>query len=113
MNTTRSDAPFAAALKRLMEQRGIGVRALAREMDSAEGGGTISNLLNGYASPSAAFIESAAKVLQVEPSHFAEYRLEEVRLQLEWRPPPGAAASARGRHLKRALASARTLGLDV
>lgn len=111
-----TDDAFGVELERLMKQRGLGVRELARQMESSginPSGATISQLKKGYISPSTRLMEAVAVALEVPPEHFAEYRLETVRERLEWRPPTSAAASARGRYLRRALAAARELGLDL
>lgn len=59
-------------------------------------------LVSGEMEPTLEMIEGIASVLLLEPAHFAEYRLERVRHDLNWR----------GNNLKRALAEARKMGLE-
>lgn len=86
-----SSKPFSEAAAGLLEQRGMSGRRLAAETGLSQT--AIALMLRGELAPSLQAMEAVAKALDVEPTWFAEYRLDARREQLNWRT----------RGLKRAL----------
>jgi transcriptional regulator with XRE-family HTH domain len=78
-STLQSDQQFGAALRALMEPRGLSYRKLADETRRLDGRGMthahINMLANGRDKPSTRAMELIAQVCEVEPEYFAEYRL--------------------------------------
>jgi transcriptional regulator with XRE-family HTH domain len=74
-----------------MAERQLSYRALSectRRVDAAGHGlthGHVANLIAGRARPSRRALELIAHALELEPDHFAEYRLAELRDQLDER----------------------------
>jgi transcriptional regulator with XRE-family HTH domain len=109
-----TDRPFGEELTALLERKSMSGRELARRTEAmSPGGGTVSHITLGYIYPSVTLMEAIAEALEVEPDHFAEYRLERVRRQLDYRAPRSELPGSREIYLKRALAEARALGLDL
>jgi transcriptional regulator with XRE-family HTH domain len=86
-----SDEPITATLKPLMRERRLTFRALAALTQShdAESRGVtyayLCGLTSGREYPSRRSIELIAASLELEPNYFAEYRLAELRDQLDAR----------------------------
>ena len=74
-----SDEPFGDALRALMAERGFSYRGLAEATRRIDGRGMthahINMLANGHDKPSTRAMELIAEACDVEPMHFAEYRL--------------------------------------
>jgi transcriptional regulator with XRE-family HTH domain len=98
MPATLSCDPITVALKPLMRERRLTYRALADLTRTAdvEGRGVtyvyLCALTSGREYPSQRSIELIAASLDVEPSYFAEYRLAELRRELNGREVGFAAA---------------------
>lgn len=96
--TPATSDPITAALKPLMLDRGLTYRALAtqtREQDPEGRGVTyayLCGLTSGREYPSRRALELIAACLELDPSHFAEYRLAELHGQLDARRVGFAAA---------------------
>jgi transcriptional regulator with XRE-family HTH domain len=90
-NPPTADAPLAETLPALMRERGISYRALAaqtRLLDGTDNGLSHSHLVNltaGRDLPSRRALELLASAFQLPPTYFAEYRLAELRRQLDER----------------------------
>jgi transcriptional regulator with XRE-family HTH domain len=103
-----SDRPLASALAALMTERRLSYRALSQRTRSADPAGTglthghLANLIAGRARPSRRALELIARALELEPDHFAEYRLAELRDQLDERRVGFDAAYRRYHTLTRA-----------
>jgi transcriptional regulator with XRE-family HTH domain len=82
-----SDKPFGDALRALMEARGLTYRALAEATRELDGKGIthahINMLANGHDKPSPRSMELIAAVCDVDPGHFAEYRLAAAMRELD------------------------------
>jgi transcriptional regulator with XRE-family HTH domain len=112
MGTT--DRPFGEVLGDLLAERKMSNRELARRAGNmSPGGGTISHYTKGYINPDFKALERIAHALELPADYFAEHRLERIRRQLDWRAPRSDMPRGRARALRRALAEARELGLDV
>jgi transcriptional regulator with XRE-family HTH domain len=102
----QTEEPFADALSRLKEQRGLSFRELHETTQAADpsgrglSGAHISRLCSGHDPPSSTTIALIAKALRLQPRYFAEYRLAEARALFDERGPGG---------LKPALAQLRRL----
>lgn len=74
-----SDKPFGEALRTLMDERGLSYRSLAEATRQLDGRGMthahINMLANGHDKPSMRAMELIARVCDVQPAYFAEYRL--------------------------------------
>jgi transcriptional regulator with XRE-family HTH domain len=74
-----SDKPFGDALRALMAERGLSYRGLAEATRELDGRGMthahINMLANGHDKPSMRAMELIAQACDVQPNHFAEYRL--------------------------------------
>jgi transcriptional regulator with XRE-family HTH domain len=88
---TLSSDPITITLKRLMDERGLTYRALAdltRAGEPGERGVTyayLCGLATGREYPSPRSLELIAHSLDLEPAYFAEYRLAELRRELNGR----------------------------
>jgi len=86
-----ADTPLTDTLPALMRERGISYRALAaqtRLLDRTGNGLSHSHLVNltaGRELPSRRALELLANTFQLSPTYFAEYRLAEMRRQLDER----------------------------
>ena len=86
-----AEAPLTETLPALMRERGISYRALAahtRLVDRNGNGLSHSHLVNLAADrelPSRRALELLASAFQLPPAYFAEYRLAELRRQLDER----------------------------
>jgi transcriptional regulator with XRE-family HTH domain len=86
-----ADAPLAETLPTLMHEHAISYRALAaqtRLVDLSGNGLSHSHLVNlaaGRELPSRRALELLASAFQLPPAYFAEYRLAELRRQLDER----------------------------
>jgi len=84
-----SHEPVTVALRRLLDENGATLRAVAaktRESDRAGKGINhtyISAVLSGREKPSPRSLELIARVLNVEPEFFAEYRMWKLRAELD------------------------------
>jgi transcriptional regulator with XRE-family HTH domain len=82
-----SEQPFGEALQALMAERGLTYRALSRLTREADGKGLthahLNMLGNGRERPSVRAMLLIAGVLEVEPEHFAEYRLSAAMKELD------------------------------
>jgi len=116
MKRLHTDEPITVALKPLMQERRLTFRALAEltQAQDAEGRGVtysyLCALTSGREYPSRRSLELIAASLKLEPRYFPEYRLAELRDQLDpiragfnaaWRHylalvPQGAAHSSTG-----------------
>lgn len=102
-----SDRPLAQVLAALMSERQLSYRALAnatRRADPVGEGlthGHLANLVAGRARPSMRALELLAAALELPPSHFAEYRLADLRRQVDERAVGLRAALRRYRQLTR------------
>lgn len=78
----RTEQPFAAALRHLIERHGLSLRTLAELTPAIDGKGLrhayIGNLARGAQQPTPANMELLAHALGVDPSYFREYREHEV-----------------------------------
>jgi transcriptional regulator with XRE-family HTH domain len=74
-----SDEPFGDALRALMAERGFSYRSLSEATRGLDGKGMthahINMLANGHDKPSMRAMELIARACDVDPAHFAEYRL--------------------------------------
>lgn len=88
-NSAHTDEPITQALKQLMRERKLTFRALAeltQHHDTAGRGVTyayLCALTSGREYPSRRSLELIAASLGIEPRYFAEYRLAELRDQLD------------------------------
>ena len=93
-----ADAPLTETLPALMREHGISYRALAartRLLDTSGNGLSHSYLVNltaGRELPSRRVLELLATAFELSPDYFAEYRLAELRRQLDERQVGFAAA---------------------
>lgn len=82
-----STEPFGETLRRLMERRGLTYRALADATRNLDGKGMthahINMLANGHDRPSLRAMELIAEACEVQPEHFAEYRLATAMRELD------------------------------
>ncbi len=82
-----SDQPFGAALRVLMDERGLTYRKLAAATRELDGRGMthahINMLANHHDRPSMRAMELIADVCDVEPEYFAEYRLAAAMRRLD------------------------------
>ena len=82
-----SDRPFGEALRALMDDRGLSYRGLADATRQLDGRGMthahINMLANGHDKPSMRAMELIARACEVEPEHFAEYRLAQAMRELD------------------------------
>ena len=84
-----TDEPITAALKPLMRERQLTFRALAELTQHHDTGGRgvtyayLCALTSGREYPSRRSLELIAASLGIEPRYFAEYRLAELRDQLD------------------------------
>ena len=82
-----STEPFGDTLRRLMERRGLTYRALADATRGLDGKGMthahINMLANGHDRPSLRAMELIAEACEVQPEHFAEYRLAAAMRELD------------------------------
>lgn len=91
MTSPLADAPITEVLPALMRDAGHSFRSLAartREVDADGRGVTYSylaGLAGGHEHPSIRALELLAAAFAVEPAYFAEYRLAELRRQLNER----------------------------
>lgn len=91
-------APLTETLPTLMRKHGISYRALAAQtglLDRTGNGISHSHLVNlaaGRELPSRRALELLARVFQLPPAYFAEYRLAELRRRLDERQVGFAAA---------------------
>ena len=89
MPLTPADSPLAEALPALMRKHAISYRALAartRLLDSTGTGLSHSHLVNlaaGRELPSRRALRLLASAFELPPDFFAEYRLAELRRQLD------------------------------
>ncbi len=82
-----SEQPFGEALQALMSERGLTYRALSQMTRELDGKGLthahINMLANGRERPSERAMVLVARALEVEPEHFAEYRLAAAMKELD------------------------------
>jgi transcriptional regulator with XRE-family HTH domain len=82
-----STKPFGAALRELMEDRGLSYRALAEATTGVDGRGIkhahINMLANGHDKPSMRSMELIAQACGAQPEYFAEYRLAQAMRELD------------------------------
>jgi transcriptional regulator with XRE-family HTH domain len=82
-----SNKPFGETLRALMQARGMTYRALAQATREHDGRGLthahINMLVNGRDKPSLRAMELIARACEVEPDHFAEYRLAAAMRELD------------------------------
>ena len=82
-----SDKPFGDALRTLMGERGMTYRSLAQATRTLDGKGMthahINMLANGHDRPSLRAMELIAEACEVQPEHFAEYRLAAAMRELD------------------------------
>lgn len=82
-----SDQPFGAALRALMDERGLSYRALAEATRQRDGKGIthahINMLANGHDKPSIRAMELIAQACGERPDYFAEYRLAMAMRELD------------------------------
>ena len=94
----KAHTPLSETLPALMREHGISYRALAaqtRLLDRTGDGLSHSHLVNlaaGRELPSRRALELLARAFQLPPAYFAEYRLAELRRQLDERAVGFAAA---------------------
>lgn len=80
-----SEDPFGPTIERLMADSGLTYRALAAKTGLSAG--YLNHLVHGNRPvPSNDVVERLAEALDVDPSHFREYRLRVVTERLEARP---------------------------
>jgi transcriptional regulator with XRE-family HTH domain len=88
---TQTDEPITAALKPLMREQGLTFRALAELTQAHDAGGRgvtfayLCALTSGREYPSRRSLELIAASLEIDPDYFPEYRLAELRDQLNGR----------------------------
>jgi transcriptional regulator with XRE-family HTH domain len=82
-----TDEQFGKALRALMVERDMTYRRLAELTRELDGKGMthahLNMLANGHDRPSMRAMELIAKVCEVEPHHFAEYRLATAMRELD------------------------------
>jgi len=84
-----TDEPITVALKQLMRERRLTFRALAELTQTHDAGGRgvtyayLCALTSGREYPSRRSLELIAASLAIEPGYFPEYRLAELRDQLD------------------------------
>jgi transcriptional regulator with XRE-family HTH domain len=109
-----ADTPLTETLPALMRERGISYRQLATQtgMRDRSGNGLshsyLVNLTAGREIPSRRALELLARVFQLAPDYFAEYRLAELRRQLDERQVGFASAYRTYQTLSRRRRSARS-----
>lgn len=84
----KTQVPFAQALDELLTERELSQRQLSKmtaEHDDSVSNVMISYLRRGDMEPSKRAMEAIAKALLLDPSYFAEWRLEAKRAELNWR----------------------------
>lgn len=103
--TGQTDEPLARALPALMTQRGLTSRALAARTRAADPrgigvtAGHLANLVAGRDRPSPRALELLAAAIELPATHFAEYRLADLRRQVDERAVGLRAALRRYRQL--------------
>lgn len=75
--------PFAAVLSDLLAEREMSAHALSRHVEL--GPSALYNILHGRSVPTIETTEKIARVLEVAPTVFAEYRLMKAADALDWR----------------------------
>jgi transcriptional regulator with XRE-family HTH domain len=86
-----NDRPLSQALAALMTEQQLSYRALSERTHHADPAGDglthghLANLVAGRTRPSRRALELIAHALELEPDHFAEYRLAALRDQLDER----------------------------
>ena len=86
-----AEGPLTDTLSALMRERGISYRALAAQTQLVDRNGNglshshLVNLAAGRELPSRRALELLASAFQLPPAYFAEYRLAELRRQLDER----------------------------
>ena len=82
-----SDKPFGETVRALMNARGMTYRAIAEATREQDGRGLthahINMLVNGRDKPSLRAMELIAQACDMEPEHFAEYRLAAAMRELD------------------------------
>jgi transcriptional regulator with XRE-family HTH domain len=82
-----SEQPFGSALRSLMQARGLTFRGLAAAIRAFDAKGIthahLNMLANGHDKPSTRAMELIARACNVDPSYFAEYRLEQAMRELD------------------------------
>lgn len=97
----QSNEPITASLKSLMREHGLTYRALATLIQTRDHDGRgvthvyLCGLASGREHPSRRSLELIAVSLGLEPTYFPEYRLAELRRQLNEREVGFRAAWAR------------------
>ena len=85
--TRVSTQPFGDALRTLMNERGLSFRGLAEEISKIDHQGIthahLNMLANGHDKPSMRAMELIARVCDVSPEFFAEYRLAVAMRELD------------------------------
>lgn len=103
----QTDEPITVALKPIMRDRRLTFRALAELTQSHDAGGRgvtyayLCALTSGREYPSRRSLELIAASLGIEPAYFPEYRIAELRDQLDPRRAGFKAAWRRYRQLAR------------
>lgn len=88
MKSPHTEDPITVALKSLMRERGLTFRALAELTRAHDAGGRgvtytyLCALTSGREQPSRRSLEVIATTLDVDPDYFPEYRLAQLRDQL-------------------------------
>ena len=90
MAKDRTEEPFAKELPRLLKERGLSLRALAREVGVSDA--HLSRLTRGVGyrhGPSADLAQRVARALDLPPDYFKEYRerfvIDAVKRNPTWR----------------------------
>ena len=85
--TPPSNKPFGDTVRARMQARGMTYRALAQATREQDGRGLthahINMLVNGREKPSLRAMELIARACEMEPEHFAEYRLAAAMRELD------------------------------
>lgn len=85
--TPPSNKPFGDTVRALMQAHGMTYRALAQATREQDARGLthahINMLVNGREKPSLRAMELIARACEVEPEHFAEYRLAAAMRELD------------------------------
>ncbi len=106
-----SSEQFGAALRALMQARGLTYRRLAEDTRALDGKGIthahINMLANGHDKPSMRAMELIAQACDVAPSYFAEYRLAAAMRELD---PTEVGFEQALENLNAALAARRASG---
>lgn len=78
--------PFNEVISDRLHELDMSQRQLAKRVEA--GSATINQLMLARFEPSRRLLREIARALEMRPESIHEYRLEAIRDELDWRPPP-------------------------